>query len=63
MTLCDCIFVKVLKQEEGRIKKYVGEKYYVPIILLNENYEENNSLEEVCFLFLFYKKLNLIFKT
>jgi hypothetical protein len=62
MTECDCIFVKVLKQEDGRIKKYVGEKYYVPLILLNENYEENNPLEEVCVsVFIFQKKPNLYF--
>jgi|688.fasta_scaffold1299586_1 hypothetical protein len=61
MTECDCIFVKVLKQEDGRIKKYVGEKYYVPLILLNENYEEKSPLEEVSFLFLFYKKTKSYF--
>ena len=47
MAECDCILIKVLNQDGGRIKKYVGETNYVPLNQLNENFEENNYLEKV----------------
>ena len=47
----DWVAVQVLEQSSRNIKKYVNEKHFVPLNLLNKNFDDNTEdpLEEVSF--------------
>jgi hypothetical protein len=45
--MIECVLEEVLVQPGEKIKKYVGEKHYVPLDRLNENFDEENALKEV----------------
>ena len=47
--MTECILVEVIDcyKPGDKIKKYVGEKHYVPLERLNEIYDEENPMKEV----------------
>jgi hypothetical protein len=41
--MIECVLVEVIVQPGDKIKKYVGEKHYVPLDRLNEYYDEERG--------------------